>query len=318
MNETHDLARRAEFTIGETRIRPSLRTITGSEGTATVEPRVMQVLLALYDAKGSVLSREDLLEQCWGGVIVGDDAINRTIAELRRAARETGADIAIETIPRVGYRIATPESEQLPPPARAHFLASIDRRKFVVGGLLATTIAGGAAATIYRFNRASAVDAKIEQGRRVLATGGVFARGEAEPLFRSAVDLDSSRADAWGWLARAEVRPKEARNHALQALSLDPNEPNARMVLIGEQRDLIDWAEWENSILELLEDAPDNTLALSGLAHFYQCVGRCTDNWKFGERFSKLEPHNPDAQHRRAYRHWIFGNLSAADKMIDT
>ena len=39
------------------------------------------------------------------GTIVGDDAINRAIAEVRRLGHAVGADFEIETIPRVGYRM---------------------------------------------------------------------------------------------------------------------------------------------------------------------------------------------------------------------
>ena len=65
----------------------------------------MQVLLALLDAGGAVLSRDDLLRICWNGRIVGDDAINRAIGEARRISQVTGAGYQIETIPRVGYRL---------------------------------------------------------------------------------------------------------------------------------------------------------------------------------------------------------------------
>ena len=113
------LARRPDFRLGRATIQPSVRTIAGPAGSATVEPRVMQVLLALADARGAVLSRDDLLRICWGGRIVGDDAINRAIAEARRIAQATDAGFQIETIPRIGYRLTwddfEPGSEDGPP-----------------------------------------------------------------------------------------------------------------------------------------------------------------------------------------------------------
>ena len=79
------LAKRGDFTIGNASIRPSLRKVEGPLGTATGEPRVIQVLLALTDAQGAVLSREDLLRICWDGRVVGDDAIKLRARRIRTA-----------------------------------------------------------------------------------------------------------------------------------------------------------------------------------------------------------------------------------------
>ena len=83
------LARREDFRLGAAMVRPSLRSVEGPGGSAAAEPRVMQVLLALADANGMVLTRDDLVRICWDRRIVGDDSISRAIAEVRRIARET-------------------------------------------------------------------------------------------------------------------------------------------------------------------------------------------------------------------------------------
>ena len=55
------LAALPDFHIGDAVIRPSLREVEGQGGVATGEPKVMQVLLALADARpGAVVSREKL------------------------------------------------------------------------------------------------------------------------------------------------------------------------------------------------------------------------------------------------------------------
>src|SRR3546814_20678143 len=72
-----------------------------------IEPRVMQVLLALAEARSEIVRREDLTERCWEGRIVGEDAINRVLSRLRRVAEGIGeASFRIETITKVGYRLA--------------------------------------------------------------------------------------------------------------------------------------------------------------------------------------------------------------------
>ncbi len=75
-----DLARREPFRLGDTLIAPASREISGPGGKATVEPRIMQVLLALVDAAGAVVTRDDLISKCWNNQIVGEDAINRAVA----------------------------------------------------------------------------------------------------------------------------------------------------------------------------------------------------------------------------------------------
>ena len=49
------LARREDFRLGAATIRPSLRMVEGPLGSVTTEPRVMQVLVAFFDAGGVVL-----------------------------------------------------------------------------------------------------------------------------------------------------------------------------------------------------------------------------------------------------------------------
>src|SRR6185312_14661847 len=72
-----DLAREADFSIGALRVQPSHRQVSANGHQETIQPRVMQVLVALAHAKGAVLSRDRLVETCWDGLTVGDDAINR-------------------------------------------------------------------------------------------------------------------------------------------------------------------------------------------------------------------------------------------------
>ena len=101
-----DLAHEAEFVIGSLRIDPARREVLTNSSKEILEPRVMRVLVALARAGGAVLSRDDLIQTCWDGVIVGEDAINRCIGRLRRAAETSGNAFIIETVPRVGFRLS--------------------------------------------------------------------------------------------------------------------------------------------------------------------------------------------------------------------
>jgi DNA-binding winged helix-turn-helix (wHTH) protein len=98
------LAHEADFQLGVLRVSPSIREVRRGAWRGLLEPRVMQVLVALKD--GDVRSRDDLIARCWDGRIVGNDAIDRVIGKLRRLSeRDGGQSFVIETIPRVGYRL---------------------------------------------------------------------------------------------------------------------------------------------------------------------------------------------------------------------
>src|SRR5207237_7173494 len=94
-----------DFSLGSIRVQPSSRELVGASGAVMVEPKVMQVLVTLADAGGRVVSRDELIEKCWGGRIVGEDAINRVIGKLRRVAEASGDAFRIETVARSGHRL---------------------------------------------------------------------------------------------------------------------------------------------------------------------------------------------------------------------
>jgi adenylate cyclase len=105
------LAHEAPLQLGALCIEPALRRVAQDDGREEiVEPRVMQVLVALIRAKGGILSRDDLLMSCWHGVVVGEDAINRVMGRLRRLADGIGdGAFKLETITKVGYRLVPTE-----------------------------------------------------------------------------------------------------------------------------------------------------------------------------------------------------------------
>src|SRR5262245_49579284 len=93
-----DLAREPDFALGASRVLPSTREgLRGSE-RELLEPRLMQVLVALFQANGRVVSRDELITRCWEGRIVGEDAINRAISRLRRLSEvDREASFQLET-----------------------------------------------------------------------------------------------------------------------------------------------------------------------------------------------------------------------------
>ncbi|TPG39671.1 hypothetical protein EAH79_13250 [Sphingomonas koreensis] len=100
-----NLAHSPDVVIGGVAVRPSTREIVCGDVIHVVEPRVMQVLVALARADGAILSRYDLTCSCWENRIVGEDAINRVISRLRHLAENCAGAFRIETITKVGYRL---------------------------------------------------------------------------------------------------------------------------------------------------------------------------------------------------------------------
>ena len=103
------LSAERDFSLGDLDIHPSVSEAKRGESRQHVEPRVMQVLVALASAGGAVVSRDELIQRCWDGRVVSEAAINRCISRLRALAdRGDGTrSFHVETIARVGYRLQT-------------------------------------------------------------------------------------------------------------------------------------------------------------------------------------------------------------------
>ncbi|MES3153283.1 winged helix-turn-helix domain-containing protein [Sphingomonas faeni] len=102
------LADEPDFWIGGLRVRPSSGEVQHRNVSERLEPRLMQVLIALARADGGTVSREELTASCWGGVTVSPDAVNRVISLLRRLIAASAPASRLETLPRIGYRLIQP------------------------------------------------------------------------------------------------------------------------------------------------------------------------------------------------------------------
>ncbi|MEO1169973.1 MAG: winged helix-turn-helix domain-containing protein [Pseudomonadota bacterium] len=95
--------------IGNTRVNFSSLVIEGDAGRFSVEPKVLDVLQALIDNHGEVVSRDELIDKVWGIGHGGDERLSRAISLLRKAfGDQRGNHRHIETISKRGYRLVAP------------------------------------------------------------------------------------------------------------------------------------------------------------------------------------------------------------------
>jgi DNA-binding response OmpR family regulator len=92
------------YTDGVLRVEPSSRTVTVRGAVVPLTRKEFNLLVALIEARGRVLSRDQLLERVWGHAFYGE---TRTVdVHVRRLRQKLGAELhdSIATVIGVGYR----------------------------------------------------------------------------------------------------------------------------------------------------------------------------------------------------------------------
>ncbi len=104
------------FVIGDWRVEPARGCLVAASNEALevrLEPRAMQVLLALAERRAEVVAKEELVEAVWQGAFVGDQVLVNAVWELRRALGDDSKNPRyIQTVPRRGYRLTAEVHEQ--------------------------------------------------------------------------------------------------------------------------------------------------------------------------------------------------------------
>lgn len=71
-------------------------------------PKVLDTLIALVQAGGRLLTKDELFATVWKDTFVEEGSLTYSISVLRRALGETAGARYIETVPKRGYRLAVP------------------------------------------------------------------------------------------------------------------------------------------------------------------------------------------------------------------
>lgn len=327
---TADLAAREPFRLGEATIQPGTRTVSGPGGEADLEPRVMQVLIVLADAAGSVVTRETLFQRCWGNIFVGDDSLNRAVAGVRKVAENIAAgSFSVETVPRTGYQLnvvsGAQPADEIGKASPGHWLSR--RNTLTAAGGAAVAVAGGA--WLWNQRRPDPrFTALMQQGEKAVLSGA-YGDPKLVGAYQQAVAIDPGSAEAWGRLAvyscllreaqtQNSAQLTEAANKAIdRALAIDPDEPNARTALILLQGPMLDWATRDARVREIISKDPRNIPAMSELGRILQNAGLTRESWGWNERVLELAPLSRPHLVMRSLKLWILGQTAASDKVID-
>jgi len=101
-----------DFQLGGWTVRPALNRLESDTHTVPVEPRVMDLLVYLFEHAGEVLPKDQIIRDVWGGAFVTDQALTYAVAELRKALGDDAhAPKFVRTVPKRGYQLIKTPSD---------------------------------------------------------------------------------------------------------------------------------------------------------------------------------------------------------------
>ncbi|MBA4163558.1 MAG: hypothetical protein C0510_02835 [Erythrobacter sp.] len=339
-----DLSKAPSFVLGPLFVNPPLCTLSARGRSEKLEPRVMRVMVTLANAKGSVLSRDDLIGLCWDGQIVGENAINRVLSRLRRVLAElVGGAVRIETINKVGFRLVTDicefdaESAESTPkvPGQPVHPAGWTRlelpRRRALAALSTAAVLAGASAYWQRerlfghmpdpraldlYTRAQALQKTVEPGTME----------QAISFYKQAIEIEPDYADAWGalaigyWHSRSGFSRREqesarqlAASAARRALELDPGQADADIATIMFKPRYRHMLRVERDLRGLLRRHPDYWYGLAQMGVMLREVGRFKDSLQYTLRELKIDPMLPVAWAFLSEAYAYMGDLQQSD-----
>jgi DNA-binding winged helix-turn-helix (wHTH) protein/tetratricopeptide (TPR) repeat protein len=90
---------------GDFHIHPVAGQVSRAGEAVNVRPKTLQLLLLLLEARGALVSKEDILGKVWDDVHVDEQVVFQSVKELRKIF---GTASVIKTVPRKGYAWTLP------------------------------------------------------------------------------------------------------------------------------------------------------------------------------------------------------------------
>ena len=109
--EKGEVAGRGEgeaMTFGDIEVSPATRTVTREGEAVELTPKEFDLLVALLERRGAVISRQELLKEVWGygNADINTRTVDVHLSELRRKLEEDPANPRfILTVRKAGYRL---------------------------------------------------------------------------------------------------------------------------------------------------------------------------------------------------------------------
>lgn len=337
-----DLARERPLRLGRLLLDPPVRQVRDDDGTQeVVEPRVMQVLLALAQAEGEIVTRDTLTERCWEGRVVGEDAINRVISRLRRLSEGIGAgSFRIETVTRIGYRLIADGVGAPVASARLRNLEMLStrlgRRGLIAAGAGAVLAAAAGGTWLFRRHRYAepsvppGVADTMAQAAVALRQGSATGSSMAIGLFRRVTEQQPDYAKGWASLAQAyaislhgappdqkQSFDTRCRQAAARAQALDPGNPDAAFALALLLPRMGYWGRIEHACRAVLAVDPDDYQGQFQLSLILGATGRSREQAAMLDRTTSLATPAPALLYQHCQALWAAGRLDDADRATE-
>ena len=207
------------YEVGGFRFDPSTGELVSGDEVIQLTARAADTLRLLADRANTVVTKEDLIREVWQGAAVEDNNVNQQIGAVRRALSQNGGSVAIETLPRRGYRLNGPvrviplnesaiHAATLPDTATSvaaratPIAASRARAAWIAGGVVVIVAAVLMSALPWYQRRqvAQQSEAKVARGIEQVTAGNPEA---AVRTYQEAIVIDPTNAGAYSALAHA-------------------------------------------------------------------------------------------------------------------
>jgi DNA-binding winged helix-turn-helix (wHTH) protein/tetratricopeptide (TPR) repeat protein len=274
------MGRREIFYFGEFTLETEERRLRRGTETVRLAPKAFDVLVALVQRSGHVVSKDELLARVWSDSFVEEGILTVHVSALRKKlGDEKRTSTYIETVARSGYR----------------FVAPVRRVDEIDGAPALNPVV-----------RPLELYECVGRGRSHLLAGSYCELPGAEAAFRAAIQIDSTYAPAHAGLARALCAQAAlrmvphleafaaAKALALRALAMDGTCVDAHVahgtvLFLGEW----DWPAAERSLRRALAIEPAQPEALVQYGGLLEALGRLDEALHFKQQALARYPQSP-------------------------
>ena len=176
------------FRVDDCVVDPKRNRISRGGEVVRVEPKIMDLLVALCARSGEVVSKEELFQALWPQTFVSEHVLTHAVWQLRQAL---GNSKLIESIPKRGYRLA---GELRPTDSTPdHNGTSIPSRRFGIAVLPLANLGGDPAQEYFSDGMTEALILRLAQVQslRVISRMSIMRyKGRAKPPAEIGAELN--------------------------------------------------------------------------------------------------------------------------------